>query len=41
VVSVFVMAEPGTAFVTVTKKPEASWGDLKDKIVEDIKASAT
>ena len=40
VVSVFVMAEPGTAFVTVTKKPEASWSDLKDKIVEDIKASA-
>ena len=40
VASVFVMAEPGTAFVTVTKKPEANWGDLKDKIVEDIKASA-
>ena len=38
VASVFVMAEPGTAFITVTKKPETNWGDLKNKIVEDIKA---
>ncbi len=38
VASVFVMAEPGTAFITVTKKPETSWGDLKNKIMEDIKA---
>ena len=38
VASVFVMAEPETAFISVTKKPEANWGNLKDKIVEDIKA---
>ena len=36
--SVFVMAEPGRSFITVTKKPETQWGDLKNKIVEDIKA---
>tara|TARA_Y100000815_G_scaffold268162_1_gene288760 strand:+ start:461 stop:739 length:279 start_codon:yes stop_codon:yes gene_type:complete len=36
--SVFVMAEPATSFITVTKKPETKWGDLKNKIVEDIKA---
>ena len=38
VASVFVMAQPGTAFITVTKKPEANWGDLKDNIVASIKA---
>ena len=38
VASVFVMGSPETAFITVTKKPEANWGDLKDKIVENIKA---
>ena len=38
IASVFVMAEPATAFITVTKKPETEWGDLKSKIVEDIKA---
>ena len=38
IASVFVMAEPATAFITVTKKPETEWGDLKNKIVEDIKA---
>ena len=38
IASVFVMAEPGTAFITVTKKPETNWGNLKDKLVEDIKA---
>ena len=38
IASVFVMADPATAFITVTKKPEAEWGDLKNKIVEDIKA---
>ena len=37
IASVFVMAEPATAFITVTKKPETEWGDLKNKIVEDIK----
>ena len=37
--SVFVMAEPATAFITVIKKPETEWGDLKNKIVEDIKAA--
>ena len=36
--SVFVMAKPATSFITVTKKPETKWGDLKNKIVEDIKA---
>ena len=38
VASVFVMAQPSSAFITVTKKPETSWGDLK-KIVENIKTS--
>ena len=38
IASVFVMAEPATAFITVIKKPETEWGDLKNKIVEDIKA---
>ena len=39
VASVFVMAEVGTAFITVTKKPEANWADLRDKIVDGIKAT--
>ena len=39
VASVFVMAQPSSAFITATKKPETSWGDLQNKIVEDIKAS--
>jgi hypothetical protein len=38
VASVFVMAVPEATFITVTKKPETNWGDLKGKIVEDIKA---
>ncbi len=38
VASVFVMAQPGTSFITVTKKPETKWGDLSNKIVEAIKA---
>ena len=39
VASVFVMAQPSSAFITVTKKPETSWGDLQNKIVENIKTS--
>jgi hypothetical protein len=39
VASVFVMAQPSSAFITVTKQPDTSWGDLQNKIVEDIKAS--
>ena len=39
VASVFVMAQPSSAFITVTKKPDTSWGDLKNKIVKDIKTS--
>jgi hypothetical protein len=39
VASVFVMAQPSSAFITVTKKPEAIWGDLQNKIVEGIKTS--
>ena len=36
--SVFVMADGETTFITVSKKPEAKWEGLKDKIVENIKA---
>jgi NFU1 iron-sulfur cluster scaffold homolog, mitochondrial len=39
VASVFVMAQPSSAFITVTKKPETSWADLQNKIVEGIKIS--
>jgi NFU1 iron-sulfur cluster scaffold homolog, mitochondrial len=39
VASVFVMAQPSSTFITVTKKPETSWGDLQSKIVEGIKTS--
>ena len=39
VASVFVMAQSSSAFITVTKKPETSWGDLQNKIVEGIKTS--
>ena len=38
VASVFVMAQPSSAFITITKKPEIDWGDLQNKIVEDIKS---
>ena len=37
VTSVFIMASGETAFITVTKKPEKNWDDLKDKIVGNIK----
>jgi NFU1 iron-sulfur cluster scaffold homolog, mitochondrial len=39
VASVFVMVQLSSAFITVTKKPETSWGDLQNKIVEGIKKS--
>ena len=39
VASVFVMAQQSSVFITVTKKPEKSWGDLQNKIVEGIKTS--
>ena len=38
VASIFIMAETEGAFISVTKKPEANWNDLKDKILANIKA---
>ena len=36
VASVFIMAEVEGAFISVTKKTEANWNDLKDKILASI-----
>ena len=38
VASVFLMVEGDAGFISVTKKPEASWSELKDKIIIGIKA---
>ena len=38
VASVFIMAETGGGFISVTKKPGANWSNLKNEIVEGIKA---
>ena len=38
VASVFIMAEDGGAFISVTKKTGANWNNLKDEIVTGIKA---
>ena len=38
VASVFLMVEGEAGFISVTKKPEASWSELKDKIIIGIKA---
>jgi len=38
VASVFLMVQGETGFISVTKKTEASWNDLKEKIILDIKA---
>jgi len=38
VASVFLMVQGETGFISVTKKAEASWNDLKEKIILDIKA---
>ena len=38
VASIFIMAEAEGAFISVTKKTEANWNDLKDEIVAGIKA---
>ena len=38
VASIFFMAETEGGFISVTKKPEANWNDLKDKILANIKA---
>ena len=38
VVSIFIMAEADGGFISVTKKTEANWNDLKDEIVAGIKA---
>jgi len=38
VASVFIMAEVEGGFISVTKKTEANWNDLKDKILANIKA---
>ena len=39
VASVFIMAEAEGGFISVTKKTDANWNNLKDAIVADIKAS--
>ena len=36
VASVFIMAEVEGGFISVTKKTEANWDDLKDKILASI-----
>ena len=38
VASIFIMAEVEGGFISVTKKTEANWNDLKDKILESINA---
>ena len=38
VASIFIMAEVEGGFISVTKKTEANWNDLKDEIVAGIKA---
>ena len=38
VASVFIMAEAEAGFISVTKKTEANWNDLKGEIVVGIKA---
>jgi hypothetical protein len=38
VASVFIMMETESAFISVTKKTEANWSDLKDKILTSINA---
>ena len=38
VASIFIMAEAEGAFISVTKKTEANWNDLKDKIIASINA---
>ena len=39
VASIFIMAEAEGGFISVTKKTEANWNDLKDEIVAGIKAA--
>jgi hypothetical protein len=36
VASVFIMAEVEGGFISVTKKTDANWNDLKDKILASI-----
>ena len=38
VASIFIMAEAEGAFISITKKTEANWNDLKDKILASINA---
>ena len=38
VASIFIMTETEGAFISVTKKTEANWSDLKDKILASINA---
>ena len=38
VASIFIMTEAEGGFISVTKKTEASWNDLKDKILASINA---
>ena len=39
VASVFIMAEADGGFISVTKKTEANWDNLKDEIVAGINAA--
>jgi hypothetical protein len=38
VASIFIMTEAEGGFISVTKKTEANWNDLKDKILASINA---
>ena len=38
VASIFIMVEAEGVFISVTKKPEANWNNLKDEIIAGIKA---
>ena len=38
VASIFIMVEAEGAFISVTKKTEANWNDLKDKVLASINA---
>ena len=39
IASVFMMAEAEAGFISVTKKSDGNWSELKDKIVASIKAT--
>ena len=39
IASIFIMAEAEGVFISVTKKNEANWNNLKDEIIAIIKAA--